>query len=388
MTTTVVVLGSGYAGAGAIRRLERVVDDEVELVWVSDVDHHLLLHESHRCVRDPAVKDHIAIPIDEIASRTTQFRQATAASIDTADRTVAFEGEGSLAYDYLLVAIGTRTAFYGIDGLETHAHTLKNLGDALGIHEALSSLGREATRTDPGRVVIGGAGLSGIQVAGEIAEYRDAASAPLEIHLVEGLESILPQSAPALREKVASKLAARNVDVRTGSFIAEVDEETVVFDDDERIGYDELIWTGGITGQEAVSNAGLEITDRTDRIRTKSNFRTSDERVFAIGDAALIEQPDGEPAPADAQAAWQAASVAADNIDRAIRDEPLQFWRYEDKGRVLSVGDDAIAHDVSALPFVNSLDGRSAAALKKAIATRWIRHLTNSRRAMRAWPSM
>lgn len=388
MNETVVVLGSGYAGAGAIRSLERALERDVELVWVSDVDHHLVLHESHRCIRDPTVRKHVVIPVEDIKAPDTTFRQATVADIDPGDRLVHFEDGDSLAYDYLLVGIGTQTAFYGIEGLETHAHTLKNLADALGIHEAVAELAREATRTDHGHVVVGGAGLTGVQVAGELAEYRDRLSAPLEITVVEGLDNVLPESDADLQETVAAKLAAKDIEVETGSFITEVDAGTVYIGEDGTIDYDELIWTGGITGREPARRTSLAKDERSHRIEATSTFRTSDGRVFAIGDAALIEQDESPPAPPDAQAAWQAAAHAGTNIDRAIRGKELLAWNYHDKGRVMSIGDDALAHDVAGLPFVDTFDGFPARALKKAIAVRWIRHLTNTRRAIRAWPSM
>lgn len=388
MEETVVVLGSGYAGAGAIRSLEGAVDRDVELVWVSDVDHHLVLHESHRCIRDPAVREHVVIPVEDIKARRTTFREGNVTDIEPDERRIQFEDGDSLAYDYLLVGIGTQTAFYGIEGLEAHAHTIKNLADALGIHEAIAELARDATRTDHGHVVVGGAGLTGIQVAGEIAEYRDRLSAPLDITMVEGLDNVLPGSDAGLQETVAAKLADKDLAVETGSFISGVDPSTIYIGDDRTMDYDELIWTGGITGHEPARRTDLTKDERSHRIQATSTFRTSDERVFAIGDAALIEQEDSPPAPADAQAAWQAAAHVGTNIDRAIRGKELVEWTYHDKGRVMSIGEDALAHDVAGLPFVNTFDGFPARALKKAIAVRWIRHLTNTRRAMRAWPKM
>lgn len=388
MKETVVVLGSGYAGAGAIRSLERALDSDVKLVWMSDVDHHLVLHESHRCIRDPAVREHVVIPVEDIKAPGTIFRQATVADIEPDERRIQFEDGDSLAYDYLLVGIGTQTAFYGIEGLEANAQTLKNLADALEIHDAVAELARVATRTDPGQVVVGGAGLTGIQVAGEIAEYRDRQSAPLDITLVEGLDNVLPESDAGLQETVAAKLADRDIAVETGSFISGVDSTTIYIGEGQTMDYDELIWTGGITGRDPARRTSLAKAERSHRIEATSTFRTSDERVFAIGDAALIQQDESPPAPPDAQAAWQAAAHAGTNIDRAIRDKELVEWSYHDKGRVMSIGEDALAHDVAGLPFVDTFDGFPARTLKKAIAVRWICHLTNNRRAVRAWPKM
>jgi len=388
MTEQVVVLGSGYAGAGAVRSLEDALDGEAALTWVSDTDYHLVLHESHRCISDPSVREKITIPIEEIKSSRTEFVHATVESLDTDDRTVHLGTGDSIEYDYVLVGIGSQTAFFGIEGLEKHAHTLKGLDDALGIHEAVKRAAAHATGADPAQVVVGGAGLSGIQTAGEIAEFRDDRGAPMDIHLVEGLDEIFPGNAPSIQGALRSRLEARGVDIRTGGFIGKVDEDAVYIDEDERLDYDVLIWTGGITGREALRNADIDKDERNYRLKTEQNFQTNDERVFAVGDAALIDQPNDDPAPPTAQAAWQAAEVAGTNIARTIRGQPLKNWAYKDKGTVVSVGEDAVAHDVFVVPFVDTFGGFPARTLKKAIAARWITKVTGIGAAISAWPDM
>jgi NADH dehydrogenase len=149
-----------------------------------------------------------------------------------------------------------------------------------------------------------------------------------------------------------------------------------------------LDWTGGITGREAVRDANVDKDERNYRLKAGQTFRTNNERVFAIGDAAMIDQPGDDPAPPTAQAAWQAAEVAGDNISRAIRGQPLKEWKYKNKGTVVSVGHDAVAHDVYVVPFFDTFGGFAARSLKKAIAARWISDITGVKRAMNAWPDM
>ena len=387
MTEQVVVLGSGYAGAGAIKSLESALSGDTELTWVSDVDHHLVLHESHRCIKDPSVQEHVTIPIDDIKSPGTDFVQATVESIDTDERTVALEDGDEIPYDYLVVGIGSQTAFFGISGLEEHSHTLKGLDDALAIHDDVAEAASEATQTNPAQIVIGGAGLSGIQVAGEVAEYRDEHSAPIDIHLVEGLDEIFPGNDASIQGALRSRLEARDVNIMTGEFIGEVDEDTVYIGDDTELGYDVLVWTGGITGREPCREANVDKDERNFRLKTDSTFQTTNERVFAIGDAALIEQTD-DPAPPTAQAAWQAAELVGTNVSRQMNGQPLKEWKYKNTGTVVSVGEDAVAHDVYVVPFVSTFGGFPARSLKKAIAARWIKDLTGYGDAMSAWPEM
>ena len=387
MTEQVVVLGSGYAGAGAIKSLESSLDGDADLLWISDVDYHLVLHESHRCIKDPSVRDKITIPVRDIKSPATEFRQGTVVGIDTDDRTVHLE-DGEVDYDYLLVGLGSETAFFGIDGLAENAHTLKSLDDALGIHDAITREAEEATPSDPVEVVVGGAGLSGIQVAGEVAELRDEHGYHIDIHLVEGLNEIYPQGTAGLQRALRKRLEARNVDISTGEFVREVDDDTVYVGEEGELDYDVLVWTGGITGRRAVSEIDVRTDERTDRINAGQDFQTEDERVFAIGDCAFIDQPGDDPAPPTAQAAWQAAEVAGENIARAIRGQPLEKWVFSDKGTAISVGEDAVGHDVSILPFVETFGGFPARMLKKAIAARWISDVDGIGRALTAWSDM
>jgi NADH dehydrogenase len=388
MTEDVVVLGSGYAGTGAIKRLESEIDEEADLTWISDVDHHLVLHESHRCIRDPDIKEKITFDVSTFKSPSTRFVQSRVEAIDTDDRVVTLEDDSTVEYDYLLVGFGSQTAFFGIEGLEEHSLTLKSLADALEIHEAITEAAREASRNDPAQIIVGGAGLSGIQSAGEIAEFRDKHRAPLDIHLVEGLDNVFPNNDPVVQAKLRKLLESKDIEIHTGEFIGEVDDETVYVGEEKELDYDVLLWTGGITGQDAAETVDVEKDERSNRIETASNFQTSDERVFSIGDAALIDQPgQDQPAPPTAQAAWQAAEVAGENIARSIRGQPLQEWEYDDKGTLISVGEKAVAHDVKGLP-IDTFGGPVAKMLKKTVAARWINTVTGVGAAAKAFPDM
>ncbi|WP_246981975.1 NAD(P)/FAD-dependent oxidoreductase [Halorientalis marina] len=387
MTENVVVLGSGYAGAGAVQSLESAVGNQADITWVSDVDYHLVLHETHRCIRDPAVENKVKIPIEEIKAPSTRFVQARVEDVDTEDREIALDDGSTVDYDYLLVAIGSQTAFFGIEGLEENAHTMKSLDDALDIHEDVKTAAREASQSDPAQVVVGGAGLSGIQTAGEIAEFRDKHRAPIDIHLVEGLDNVFPNNDPEVQGAIRKRLEKLDVNIMTGEFIGEVDEDTVYIGDDEALDYDVLIWTGGITGRDCVQDVDLEKDERSHRINSGMNFQTEDERVFAIGDCALVDQPGDNPAPPTAEAAWEAADHVGKNMARQIRGQPLKDWRFKSKGTAISVGEDAVAHDVMYFP-ITTFGGVMARTLKKAIAARWIASITGIGRAAKAWPDM
>ena len=318
MTEDVVVLGSGYAGTGTVLSLEERLDGEADLTWVSDVDHHLVLHEAHRVIRDPSIRDRIRYPVSEIKSPSTRFVQGRVEDVDVHDRTVGLVDGSTVDYDYLVVGFGSRTAFFGI----------------------------------------------------------------------EGLDNVFPNNDPVVQAKLRKLLEARDVNIMTGEFIGEVDEDTVYIGEETELGYDVLLWTGGITGQDPASACEVEQDERSHRLNCECTFRTSDPRVFALGDAALVEQ-DERVAPPTAQAAWQAAEVAGENVARAIRGQPMTEWTHEDKGTLISVGDEAVAHDVVGLRnVVETFGGPAAETLKKTVAARWINTVAGPVAAARAFPDM
>ena len=392
MTSQIVVVGSGYAGAGAVKAFEdEIGEGEAELTWISEHDYHLVLHEVHRAIRKPAVEDKITIPVGEILSEESAFVQGRVVDVDTDDRVVETEDGETVDYDYLLLAVGSTTAFFGIEGLKEHAHQLKGLADAQGIHEDVREAAANATRSDPAQVVVGGAGLSGIQTAGEIAEYRDEHRAPIDITLVEGLDEVFPGNDPQLQGALRQRLEDADVEILTGDFISKADADAVYFGDEEdgfdELPYDVLVWTGGITGQPEIEGVNVEKDDRSNRVFTASDFTTSDDRVFAIGDTALVDQGGDDVAPPTAQAAWQAAEVAGENLARAARGAPLQSWEHKDKGTVISIGEKAVAHDVMGMP-IKTFGGTPAKILKKSIAVRWISKVSSTGRGIGAFGDM
>ena len=387
MSANVVVVGAGYAGAGAVKSFEDEIEDgEAELTWISEHDYHLVLHETHRVIRHPEVESKVAIPVEEIKSPSTNFIRDRVTGVDTDEQTLELQDGEPVGYDYLLLAVGSSTAFFGIDGLRKHALTLKSLDDAREIHEAIRTAGEDATQSEPAQVLVGGAGLSGIQIAGEIAGYRDDTHAPIEIKLIEGLDEIFPGNDPEVQGALKKRLLDRDIEILTGDFISEVDENSVYLGE-ESMPYDVLVWAGGITGREPAANSDLAKDERSKRLHAESNFQTSDDRVFAIGDTALIDQGGDEQAPPTAEAAWTAAEVAGENLVRALRGAPLKSWQHTDKGTAVSVGEDAVAHDVMGIP-VNTFGGLAARTLKKAIAARWIAEVSSPKRAISAWSDM
>jgi NADH dehydrogenase len=335
----VAVLGAGYAGLTVARRLERRLPDDVDITVVDESDTHLVQHELHRVIRRPDLREVITVPLDEVLARA-EIRQASVTDIDT-DAGIATlatddgtdDGAEELDYDYAAVCLGAETAFYGLPGVEEHALPLKRLEHAAAIRESvLAAPGGEA--------IVGGGGLSGIQVAGELTALSDAEDLDLDVTVVEMADRIAPGFDAPFADAVRSELEARGVRIETGATVESADEDAIHLADDRELGYDTFVWAGGIQGPAATAG---------ERAEARANLRVTDS-TFVVGDAGRVVDETGEAVPAAAQTALREAKVAAANIRRLVRGgedggfEPrLDTYRYESPGWVVSVGDGAVA---------------------------------------------
>lgn len=402
--TDIVVLGAGYAGAAAVKSLEDELDEDDRLTWVSREDYHLMLHEVHRCIRNPRIRETVTIPIDEVKADDTRFIQGEVIGLDVDEREVELENGSTINYDYVVVCLGSQTAFYGIEGLEDHALTVKSLGDALAIHEQLTTTARNASQTDPAQIIVGGAGLTGIQTAGEIAELRETNDLPLDIHLVERSDQLFAGHDHEFQGAIRNHLERHDVNIMTGTVISSVDDATVEFDEHDPMEYDILIWAGGITGQDALTDT--ELPKDHNRVYTGVTLETDDDHVFALGDSALVDQDEemgplseeaiwerivhpeaNSPVPPTAEAAWEAGEILGQNVARLLDGRELIDWTYTNKGTVVSIGEKAVAHGVLGVP-INTFGGPGARVLKKAIGARWIGDIVSWRRAVRSWSDL
>jgi NADH dehydrogenase len=330
----VVVLGAGYAGLTLARRLESRLPETVDLVVVDESTRHLVQHELHRVIRRPAVEDAITVPLDEALDRAT-IRTAHVEGLDRDGRRVTLD-DGTLDYDYAAVCLGAETAFYDLPGVHEHGLPLKRLDHAHRIREAFL----DACETG-GRAVVGGAGLSGVQVAGELAALADERDADVDVTVLERMASVAPAFPESFQSAVRDSLEAAGVAIETNARVTGATADAVELDD-RTVPYDTFVWTGGIRGPDAMAG---------DRPVVRGDLRL-DDRTFAVGDAAKVVDADGEAVPASAAAAIREARTVAANVDRLVRWEldagdqfrpTLDPFRFDAPGWIASVGDDAVA---------------------------------------------
>jgi NADH dehydrogenase len=375
----VLVLGGGYAGLMVTRKLERRLPESATLTLVDDTGSHLVQHELHRVVREPDYVDDISVPLSEILDRAT-LRQAEVTDVDRENRIVSVAEGDDLDYDYCVVALGAATAFYDIPGVEEHATPLKRLEHAATIRREFEAVVDQFGHEDPateeqrsGTVVVGGAGLSGVQVAGELAAMtheRDVADS-IDVVLLEQMETVAPTFPENFRRAARESLDEQGIDVRTGTTVTATDESTISVEDGADLGYDQFVWTGGIRGNEAMGG---------ERPQVRADLRL-DDHTFALGDAVRIVDADGEPVPASASAAVRASETVATNVVTAATADgsfvELDKWNWESPGWLISVGDDAVAQ---LGPTV--LTGATANALKSAVGITYLAEHGSFRRAL------
>lgn len=332
----VLVLGAGYAGLTLARELERRLPADADLTVVNDSPYHLVQHEVHRAIRRPAVADPIQVPLTEALTRAEVVVDRVT-DVDTDSHRVHLAEGETLDYDYCAVCLGAETAYYGIPGLEAHSVPLKTLDDAETIRAQFFD-----DCDDGGTVVIGGAGLSGIQAAGELAALRDEEGAHTDIVLVEQMDTVAPTFSEQFQRAVRDELLDRGIELRTETTVQSVTDSTVETDTGD-IAYDLLVWTGGITGDSAMAD---------ERPTVRADLRL-DSATFVVGDAGRAVDADGEPVPASASAAIREAKVVAQNIATQIvyeqSGDPGDFpprpkpYRFEVPGWIVSVGTGAVA---------------------------------------------
>jgi NADH:quinone reductase (non-electrogenic) len=341
----VVVVGAGFGGLAAVRRLARsgmqvtLVDRNVYSTFQP------LLYE---VATAGLTSSDVAYPArSESRGYRATFRHGELAGIDPTARQIVLADGSKLGYDYLILATGVAAAYHGVPGAAEFSLGLYTRHDAIVLRDrimvGLERISRTGMTNDVAITVIGG-GATGVELAGSLADLRNialAASYPeidrarIHISLIERAPALLAPFHPALREYTRRQLVKRGVDVRLDTAIAEITPDRVVLADGSALASDATVWAAGVAAPEPVGGWGLPQSDGG-RIRIGADLRVAGhERIFAVGDVALI---DGQPLAQLAQPALQMGKHAADQVRRLERSEPAVPFRYRDKGIMATIG--------------------------------------------------
>jgi NADH dehydrogenase len=327
----IVVIGGGYGGLRAIEKLVDIPD--VEITLIDRNGYHYMQTEVYGFIAGTKDIDELAIDLRgwcEGFAVPVRFVRGEVTRIDP-DGSLLYLGSRSIPYDTLIVATGAKTRFPSfIKGLREHSYGVKQLGRAFDFRHRFHALVEKKLEGDdePIHIVIAGAGLSGVEVAAEMAymlkRYRKMIGRrvqEIEITLVDACDTILPGLHPFLIESAEKRLRDLHVVLKTSAFIDRVDDTHLHLKTGETLPYTFIVFTGGI---EAISGFTPESFEKNPVGQLEvTPYLTIEgyDNVFAIGDVADITGPDGEPLPPTAQIAEKSAEYVTKSIARRLRGE-------------------------------------------------------------------
>ncbi|PYQ42590.1 MAG: FAD-dependent oxidoreductase [Acidobacteria bacterium] len=346
----VVIVGGGFAGLSAARTLRRA---PVQITLVDRHNHHVFQPLLYQVATAGLSSTNIASPLRHILrrQRNATVLLADATGVDLRRQRLIL-GDGELPYDFLVLAAGATHSYFGHEEWSRHAPGLKTLNDAIDIRRRVLLAFEEAEReTDEARraewltFVVIGAGPTGVEMAGTLAEiarhtlrgeFRRIDPARARIILVEGTDRVLPPYPADLSEKAQRQLERLGVVVFTRKMVTGVDARGVWLGE-ERIAARTLVWAAGVAASPIGRSLGLPV-DRAGRVKVGTDLTVPGHKeVFVTGDLALVEQ-DGRPVPGVAPAANQMGRQAALNIIRTLEGQPHSAFHYVDKGSLATIG--------------------------------------------------
>ncbi len=348
----IVVVGAGYGGITAVLRLARLfhLSPEYRVHLIDKNPFHTLKTQLH----EAAIHKHeVTIDIGRIIhKRNVDFHLGAVSAIDLVGRRIEVDGK-SLPFEYLVLALGSQANFYNIPGLEKFAFPLQSASDAERIYQHISLTCADASseedavrRREMLRFIVGGGGLSGIELAGELVDHvrqctqnNQIPAEEAEIILVEASDRILPSSDTSLRERIQQKLNQKGVKVRINTAVTSLSHDSVALSTGEVLKSSTLVWTGGIRIADIAHESGIK-TGQSGRIVVDAYLRSADyPSIFAIGDNALaMNRHTGKAVPAAAQFALQQGRLVADNIWSAVNGRELKAYEPKVWGEVVSLG--------------------------------------------------
>lgn len=368
--THVVVLGAGFGGLAFCHALSH---PSARVTLVDRQNHHLFQPLLYQVATAGLAAPEIAQPVRSIlASKpavTVLLRGVS--GFDLAHRQVLIEDE-SLDYDYLVIALGGVTSYFGHPEWEQFAPGLKSLDDALLIRRQIllaferaeSSSSAEDRKRLMTIVVVGG-GPTGVELAGAFAEltrrvlkrdFRRIDPSHARVILIEAGPRILPQFTERLSAKAEKQLAGMGVEVRVAARVESMGEGYLTLADGSRIESQNMIWAAGVAAHPLTRELGVEV-DRMGRVKVNPDLSVPGHpEVFALGDMCCLIGEDGKPVPGVSPAAMQMGRHAARLIENELKAggraaAPRPAFRYWNRGVMATIGRSAAVAEIGGAQF-------------------------------------
>ena len=362
----IVIVGAGFGG---VKLAKLFAKDDVDVILVDRHNFHLFQPLLYQVSTAVLSTDEIAYPIRTFfrKNKNVEFFMAKAQGVDQ-DRKVLLTNHGEIAYDYLILAAGATTNFFGMENVEKNSFGMKTLQEAIHIrNHALHMFERANKRVDNEEerrrmlnfVVVGG-GPTGIEEAGAISEligiqkkeYHHLDFDEVSVSLIEATDNVLPMMAPNLRDHTVKVLERKGVNVMLNTQVVDYDGKTLKLKDGREIPTKTVIWAAGVKAVPFIANCGGEV-DRAGRVIVNEKLQVNgSDNVFAIGDCANFQHGTERPLPTVAPVATQQAQVAHDNIMKRIHgQQDLATFHYKDLGAMATIGrGEAVVNKTSVPP--------------------------------------
>ena len=360
----IMIVGGGFAGVRCARELEKEFggDPEIELMLVNEDNFLLFTPMLPQVVSGMLETRHIVTPIRAVCEGV-RFYEGRVKGIDPYGKIVTLWGQEergglSIHYDFLVVALGSETNFFGMADVEKNAHTMKTLSDAVTLrNRMIDMLERAENETDPALrrsllcFVVAGGGFAGIETAGELADllhdarrhYRSIPKDDIRVVVIEALSAILPFVDKGLAEFARKKMEERGIEFMLQTAVTGFDGDEIATKSlgkggESSITSKTLVWTAGVMPVNTIKRAMFK-TEKGKIIVDDYLEVPKFPGVYAVGDCALYVDPDtGSPAPPTAQIAEAQAETAARNLAASIRGREKQKFAYKSKGQMAIIG--------------------------------------------------
>jgi NADH dehydrogenase len=341
----VVILGAGFGGLTAARKMAGFAD-------VTVVDRHnfqTFLPLLYQVSTAGLAADHVAHPIRGALRKTgVQFRMGTPLSVDHKNNTVKLDSSEVLEFDYLVVALGSANADFGIPGVTEHALGMKSVHDALNIRAEVlrrfEDLCRFEDETMFSITVVGG-GPTGVEMAGAFAELvrgplkndQRHAAAHIKINLIEAGPRILPMFSEKLSAHGKKDLEKLGVTVYLNTAVKQIGPRSIEVSDGSIIASEVTVWAAGVKGEPTAAKLNLPLINT--RIDVENTLQVKNyPHIFAIGDIAGFVGENGRMLPMVAPVALQQGRYVAQQIKRIAAGQALKPFKYLDKGSMATIG--------------------------------------------------
>jgi NADH dehydrogenase len=353
----VVIIGAGFGGLWAARALAH---GPFNVTLIDRNNYHTFLPLLYQVAAAELEPEEIIYPVRSILRRLPNvgFLMAEVSRVDLEKR-VAETNAGPVSYDYLFLATGSTTNFFGVPGAE-HAYPLKSLDEAIRLrNHILCCFEGAASLSDPHRrrkllsfAIVGG-GPTGVEFAGALAEllrgplrkdYSNLGLRDSKVILLEAAGSLLGGLPRSLAVYALARLRRMDVDVRLNAAVSRIEPDAVHLRDGTVVPAETVVWTAGVRGERSAAAWGLPV-DRSGRVPIEPTLQLAGHpEVYAVGDLARFEQ-DGRPLPMVAPVAMQQATTAARNVRRQASGQALMPFRFRDPGMMATIGRNAaVAH--------------------------------------------